>query len=126
MVRFSFFVEMAVEFRWSPRIRFDGGLGILFPPMVLPNFAFDALMFGLLLLAAGLDSAFPVTHGALSLLVVGGATYWAAQELSDALLRRAGWTQESLATSVALCWADFCIMRCEIVPICRFYRFRLG
>jgi len=75
--------------------------------MVLPNFAFDALMFGLLLLAAGLDSAFPVTHGVLSLLVVGGATYWAAQELSDALLRRAGWTQESLATSFALCAGGF-------------------
>ncbi len=64
-------------------------------------------MFGLLLLAAGLDSAFPITHGVLSLLVVGGATYWAAQELSDALLRRAGWTQESLATSVALCAGGF-------------------
>ncbi len=75
--------------------------------MVLPNFAFDALMFGLLLLAAGLDSVFPVTHGVLSLLVVGGATYWAAQELSDALLRRTGWTQESLATSVALCVGGF-------------------
>ncbi len=75
--------------------------------MVLPNIAFDALMFGLLLLAAGLDSAFPVTHGVLSLLIVGGATYWAAQELSDSLLRRVGWTQESLATSVALCAAGF-------------------
>jgi hypothetical protein len=75
--------------------------------MVLPNFAFDALMFGLLLLAAGLDSAFPVTHGVLSLFVVGGATYWAAQELSDALLRRTGWTQESLATSIALCAGGF-------------------
>lgn len=75
--------------------------------MVLPNFAFDALMFGLLLLAAALDSAFPISHGVLSLLVVGGATYWAAQELSDMLLRRAGWTQESLATSVALCVGGF-------------------
>lgn len=75
--------------------------------MVFPNLAFDALLFGLLLLAAALDSAFPITHGALSLLVVGGATYWAAQELSDALLRRAGWTQESLATSVALCAGGF-------------------
>lgn len=75
--------------------------------MVLPNFAFDALMFGLLLLAAGLDSAFPLTHGVLTLLVVGGATYWAAQELSDTLLRGAGWTQESLATSAALCAGGF-------------------
>lgn len=82
-------------------------LVILFPLMVLPNFAFDALMFGLLLLAAALDSAFPIFHGALSLLVVGGATYWAAQELSDTLLRRVGWTQESLATSIALCSGGF-------------------
>ncbi|HEX9996458.1 MAG TPA: hypothetical protein VGB45_04885 [Abditibacterium sp.] len=75
--------------------------------MVLPNLAFDALMFGLLLLAAGLDSVFPILHGTASLLIVGGATYWAAQELSDALLRRAGWTQESLATSLALCSGGF-------------------
>ncbi|WP_157947503.1 hypothetical protein [Abditibacterium utsteinense] len=75
--------------------------------MVLPNIAFDALMFGLLLLAAGLDSVFPTTHGILSLLIVGGTTYWAAQELSDSLLRRVGWTQESLATSVALCAGGF-------------------
>lgn len=75
--------------------------------MVLPNLAFDALMFGLLLLAAAIDSVFPITHGAATLLIVGGATYWAAQELSDALLRRVGWTQESLATSVALCSGGF-------------------
>lgn len=75
--------------------------------MVLPNLAFDALMFGLLLLAAAIDSVLPITHGAATLLIVGGATYWAAQELSDALLRRVGWTQESLATSVALCSGGF-------------------
>ena len=75
--------------------------------MILPNLAFDALLFGALLLAAALDSAFPLTHGAISLLVVGGATYWAAQELSEWLLRRVGWSQESLATSIALCTAGF-------------------
>lgn len=75
--------------------------------MVLPNLAFDALMFGLLLLAAAIDSVLPITHGAVTLLIVGGAAYWAAQELSDALLRRVGWTQESLATSVALCSGGF-------------------
>ena len=75
--------------------------------MILPNLAFDALLFGLLLVAAAIDSAFPLTHGAASLLVVGGATYWAAQELSEWLLRRVGWSQESLATSVALCVAGF-------------------
>ncbi len=75
--------------------------------MILPNPAFDALMFGLLLLAAALDSALPILHGVASLLIVGGATYWAAQELGDLLLRRIGWTQESLATSVALCAGGF-------------------
>ena len=76
--------------------------------MILPNLAFDALLFGLLLLAAAIDSAFPnLTHGVASLLVVGGATYWAAQELAEWLLRRVGWSQESLATSLALCTAGF-------------------
>ncbi len=75
--------------------------------MILPNLAFDALLFGLLLIAAAIDSAFPITHGAASLLVVGGATYWAAQELAEWLLRRVGWSQESLATSLALCTAGF-------------------
>lgn len=75
--------------------------------MVLPNLAFDALMFGLLLLAAAVDSTLSITHGALSLLIIGGATYWAAQELSDSVLRRVGWSQESLATSVAVCSGGF-------------------
>lgn len=75
--------------------------------MVVPNFVFDALLFGLLIVAAGLDSVFPGLHGVASLFIVGGATYWAAQELSDALLRRAGWTQESLSTSVALVCGGF-------------------
>ena len=75
--------------------------------MILPNLAFDALLFGLLLVAAALDSAFPIFHGAATLLVVGGATYWAAQELSEWLLRRVGWSQESLATSLSLCTAGF-------------------
>lgn len=75
--------------------------------MILPNLAFDALLFGLLLLAAAIDSAFPITHGAASLLVVGGATYWAAQELAEWLVRRVGWSQESLATSLSLCTASF-------------------
>ena len=73
--------------------------------MILPNLAFDALLFGLLLIAAAIDSAFPISHGAASLLVAGGATYWAAQELSEWLLRRVGWSQESLATSLSLCTA---------------------
>ena len=76
--------------------------------MILPNLAFDALLFGVLLVAATIDSAFgTTTHGAASLLVVGGATYWAAQELAEWLLRRVGWSQESLATSLSLCTAGF-------------------
>ena len=75
--------------------------------MILPNLAFDALLFGALLVAATIDSAFPATHGAATLLVVGGATYWAAQELAEWLVRRLGWSQESLATSLSLCTAGF-------------------
>lgn len=75
--------------------------------MVLPNLTFDALLWGLLLVAAILDSAFGTFHGVASLFIVGGATYWAAQELSEWILRRVGWTQESLATSIALCVGGF-------------------
>lgn len=69
--------------------------------------AFDALMWGLLLVAALVDGAVPVTHGFASLLVVVGATYWAAQELAEFITRRLGWSQESLATSLATCSAIF-------------------
>lgn len=75
--------------------------------MVVPNLLFDALLFGLLAVCALLDSAFPVLHGTASLLIVGALTYWAAQELSESLLRRVGWSQESLATAVALCTGGF-------------------
>jgi vacuolar-type H+-ATPase subunit I/STV1 len=75
--------------------------------MVLPNMAFDALMWGLLLVAALVDGAFPASHGFFSLLVLVGATYWAAQELGEFLTRRVGWSQESLATSLAPCAALF-------------------
>ncbi len=75
--------------------------------MVLPNMAFDALMWGLLLVAALVDGAAPVTQGFVSLAVVVGATYWAAQELAEFLTRRLGWSQESLATSLATCSAIF-------------------
>jgi hypothetical protein len=75
--------------------------------MILPNIAFDTLLFGLLLIAAAVDSAFPITHGVASLVIVGGATYWAAQEISEWVLRRIGWTQEPLATSTALCAGGF-------------------
>jgi hypothetical protein len=75
--------------------------------MILPNIAFDALLFGLILIAAAVDSAFPITHGAASLFIIGGATYWAAQEISEWVLRRIGWTQEPLATATALCAGGF-------------------
>ena len=69
--------------------------------------AFDALMWGLLLVAALVDGAVPATHGFISLAVVVGATYWAAQELGEFVTRRLGWSQESLATSLATCSAIF-------------------
>ncbi len=75
--------------------------------MVLPNIAFDALMWGLLLVAALVDGALPNTLGFASLLIVVGATYWAAQELAEFITRRMGWSQESLATSLATCAAIF-------------------
>ncbi|RYX82977.1 hypothetical protein EON83_17190, partial [bacterium] len=75
--------------------------------MVLPNMAFDALMWGLLLVAALVDGAVPATHGFASLIIVVGATYWAAQELAEFITRRLGWSQESLATSLATCSAIF-------------------
>ena len=75
--------------------------------MIVPNPLFDLLLFGLLVLAGAVDGAFPALDGAVSLLIVGGATYWAAQELSDSLLRKAGWTQESLTTSTALSVGGF-------------------
>lgn len=85
--------------------------------MVLPNMAFDALMWGLLLVAALVDGTFPGTsssgapvfgtHGFVSLAIVVGATYWAAQELAEFVTRRLGWSQESLATSLATCSAIF-------------------
>lgn len=69
--------------------------------------AFDALMWGLLLVAALVDGAVPASHGFASLVVIVGATYWAAQELAEFLTRRVGWSQESLATSLAPCAALF-------------------
>lgn len=69
--------------------------------------AFDGLMWGLLLVAALVDGAVPASHGFASLLVLCGATYWAAQELGEFLTRRVGWSQESLATSLAPCAALF-------------------
>jgi len=75
--------------------------------MVLPNMAFDALMWGLLLVAALVDGAVPASHGFASLALLVGATYWAAQELGEFLTRRVGWSQESLATSLAPCAAIF-------------------
>ena len=75
--------------------------------MIVPNSLFDLLLFGLLVVAGAVDGLFPGLDGAVSLLIVGGATYWAAQELSDGLLRKAGWTQESLTTSTALSVGGF-------------------
>ncbi len=75
--------------------------------MPVSNLVFDALLFGLLLICSVLDSSVPFLQGTASLLVVGAFTYWAAQELSEKLVRRAGWSQESLATSVALSTGGF-------------------
>lgn len=73
--------------------------------MLVSDLLIDLLVFGALLLGALVDGALPATHGAASLLAVGGALYLAAQEASAFLDRRKMWTQESLWTSLALCTA---------------------
>lgn len=75
--------------------------------MIVPNLLFDLILFGLLLLAAIADGNFPQLAGVASVVAVGAAIYIAAQEWSDALLRRRGWTQEALSTAVALSTLGF-------------------
>ncbi len=76
--------------------------------MIVRDSVFDVLLFGVLALALALDLFFASQlHGAATLLAVGLATYFAAQELSRGLSRRKIWTQESLATSVALSATGF-------------------
>jgi len=75
--------------------------------MVVPDLIFDAVLFGALLVAVLLDSTVPSLHGTAFLVVVGAATYIAAQELCDALNRRSWWTQESLATALSLSTGGF-------------------
>lgn len=71
--------------------------------MVVRDSLFDVLLFGVLALALVLDQVFSSQlHGMATVLAVGLVTYCAAQELSRVLARRQVWTQESLATSVAL------------------------
>src|SRR5688500_1662452 len=79
--------------------------------MVVSNGLFDALLFGLLLLGLGLDYAIPQLHGTAFLLACGAALYMAAQEWSDSLERRGLWTQESLATALALSIGGFIYFR---------------
>jgi hypothetical protein len=70
--------------------------------MIVSNFVFDLILFGALFAATLIDRTVPQSVGAASLIVVGLAVYVAAQEWGDTLLRRRVWTQESLATAVAL------------------------
>jgi hypothetical protein len=75
--------------------------------MLVPNFLFDIILFGALLVAAAVDQSFPQFAGALSVIAVGAATYVAAQDWSDALHRRRAWSQEALSTAVALSTLGF-------------------
>jgi len=75
--------------------------------MVVPNLLFDFILFGVLIVAAVLDFAVPSLHGFATLIAVGAFTYIAAQELCDLLLHRNLWTQESLATALALSLGGF-------------------
>ncbi len=79
-----------------------------FNAMTVPDSLFDVLMFGLLAAAVLLDFFFPnVFHGVATALVVAALSYSAAQDLAFALAKRGTWSQESLATSVALCALGF-------------------
>jgi hypothetical protein len=60
-----------------------------------------------LVAAAALDYFFPGLHGIATFLAAGAATYVAAQEFCDLLTHRKLWTQESLATALALSVAGF-------------------
>ena len=76
--------------------------------MVVPDFLFDVLLFGLLGVALLLDFLFPQTfHGVATALALALITYSAAGDLSRGLARRGVWSQDSLATSVALCALGF-------------------
>ena len=76
--------------------------------MIVRDSVFDFLLFGVLAMALALDTFLGAhLHGVATVLAVGLATYLAAQELSRGLTRRTWWTQESLATSVALSAAGF-------------------
>lgn len=72
--------------------------------MVVRNSLFDVLLFGLLAVAVLLDFFLPdVFHGVATAVIVAAITYSAAQDLAHGLTKRHVWSQESLATSVALC-----------------------
>jgi hypothetical protein len=75
--------------------------------MLVPDLILEVVLFGALLLAALLDSFVPGLHGAATFVAVGAALYVVAQEFSSRLEKRGWWTQESLATSLALCTAGF-------------------
>jgi len=87
--------------------------------MIVSNLLFDGLLFGALLVALLLDTlvlsfpglysmpGVPVLHGAATFVVIGAAIYLAAEDLCGALARRKIWSQESLATALALCAQGF-------------------
>ena len=75
--------------------------------MVVSNVLFDALLFGALLLGIGLDAFFPILHGAGFVIACGLAVNMAAIEFSDWLHDRKLWTQEPLATAIALSTGGF-------------------
>ncbi len=81
--------------------------------MVVTDLIFDLILFGALLIGVVLDSAVPLVfpgvelHGAGLAVAVGAAAYIAAQELADTVARRQFWSQDSLATALALSVAGF-------------------
>jgi hypothetical protein len=70
--------------------------------MIISSALFDLILFGGLLIAAGIDAAMPGWAGAATLLAVAAALYVASTELSHRLGQNKQWTQEALSSGLAL------------------------
>lgn len=70
--------------------------------MIISSVLFDIVLFGGLLIAAGIDAFVPAFAGAAMLIAVAAAVYVAAGELAHRLSKHGQWTQEALSTGIAL------------------------
>jgi hypothetical protein len=70
--------------------------------MIISSALFDLILFGGLLIAAGIDAAIPGWAGAATLVAVAAAVYVASTELSHRLGQNKQWTQDALSSGLAL------------------------